>query len=109
MAAAYLAVLTMFAYSSDEVVPGWIAITVIFVLPLVVGFVVGPWGLIVPLLVVLLAAPAGYGSGELPIWFWMVIVAFIATPEIVIGWAARWAARYYARSRRRTATYGVNS
>ena len=108
-ATAYFAVLTAFAYTSDEVVPGWVAITVIFVLPVVAGLIAGLWALIVPPLVVLLALPAGYGSGELPIWFVMAFIAGIAIPGIIIGWGARWAVRYYARSDRTRATDGVNA
>ena len=108
-ATAYFAVLIALAHSEDRDLPGWTVLAVIFVLPLAVGFVVGLWGLFVPPLVVLFVVPAGYGSGELPIWFSMAIVAFIATPEIVIGWGAMWAVRYYARFRRDGASYGVNS
>lgn len=107
-AIAYFAALMALAHGEDRDLPEWIVLAVIFVLPVVVGFVVGLWALIVPPLVVLFAVPAGYGSGELPIWFAMAIVAFIATPEIVIGWGARWAVRYYARFRRDGPTYGVS-
>ena len=89
-ATAYFAVLTWIAHSSDANIPEWIALTVIFALPFAVGFVAGPWALIVPPLAVVLAMPLGYGSGELPIWFVMLFIAFVATPEIIVGWGARW-------------------
>src|SRR5215510_9457544 len=93
----YFAVLAAFAHSSGVVVPEWLAFAVIFVLPLADGFIGGLWPLFVPPAVVLLALPAGYGSGELLIWFVMLIVAFIAVPEIVIGWGARWLVSWYRR------------
>ena len=95
--AGYFAVLTAFAHSSDDFIPEWIAFTVIFVMPLAVGFVAGLWGLVVPPAVVVLALPEGYGAGELPIWFVMLFIAFIAVPEIVIGWGARWLVGRYRR------------
>ena len=95
-AAAYLATLAALAYSSDGDIPEWVVFVVIFVMPLAVGVVAGLWALPVPPVVVLLAVPAGYGSGELPIWFAMLFVAFVAVPEIIIGWGARWLVVRYA-------------
>jgi hypothetical protein len=92
--AGYFAVLTAFAHSSGEGVADWIAFTVIFVVPLMVGVVAGLWGLVVPPVVVLLAIQAGdrVGEGELPLSVVMLFVFFVAVPEIVIGWGARWLA-----------------
>ena len=101
--AAYLATLTAVAYSSDGDIPEWIVFFVIFIMPLAVGFLAGLWALAVPPAVVLLASPAGYGSGELPIWFVMLFIALIAVPEIVIGWGARWLVGWYAGARRNVA------
>jgi hypothetical protein len=93
----YLMTLVWFAHRLDGVAD-WLAIVVIFVLPFAVGVTAGLWALPVPLLVFFLALPAGYGSGEIPIWFVMMFVGLIALPAIVIGWGARWlAARYVLR------------
>jgi hypothetical protein len=97
VAAAYLAVLTMFAYSSDEVIPEWIAFSVIFGLPLAAGLAAGLWGLFVLPLAVFFSLGAGESSGELPVAFVMMFVALIAAPEIVIGWGVRWVAIWYSR------------
>jgi len=47
---------------------------------------------------VLIAVPAGYGSGEaeLPIWFGMLFVGFIALLVILFGSIARWLLIWYA-------------
>src|SRR5262245_6113820 len=99
VAAAYVATLVWFAYSSERAIPDWIAIFVVFVAPFAVGFIVGRvWAALLPFAAVLLALPAGYGGGELPIWVAMMFVGLVATPEIVIGWGARWVAdRYVSR------------
>jgi hypothetical protein len=90
------------AYSSDEVIPEWIWIALIFVAPFVVGFAVGRlWAVLLPGIGVLLSVPAGYGVGEseLPVWFGMMFVGMIAVPAILIGRGARWlAGRYVSRS-----------
>jgi hypothetical protein len=71
-------------------VADWVAIVVIFVLPFAVGVTAGVWALPVPLLALFLALPAGYGSGELPIWFVMMFTGLVALPVIVAGSIARW-------------------
>jgi hypothetical protein len=99
VAAAYLALLTMFAYSSDEAMPEWIAFTVVFGVPLVVGLAAGLSGLLALPLAVLVSLGAGEGSGEIPVSFVMMFVAVVAVPEIVIGWGVRWVAIWYWRTR----------
>ena len=91
----YFLALVWFTYRLDGV-PGWLAIVVIFVAPFLAGFAAGLWALPVPWLALLLALPAGYGSGEIPIWFVMMFCALIAIPAIVVGWAARWILTRYA-------------
>src|SRR5207247_2661673 len=94
----YLVTLVWFAYHLDGVVPEWLAVVVILLAPFAAGLAAGVWALPVPLLAFLFALPAGYGSGEVPIWFLMMFFALIAVPEILIGWGARWlAARYVIR------------
>jgi hypothetical protein len=87
----YLVTLVWFAYRLDGVAD-WVAIVVIFALPFLVGVTAGVWALPVPVLAICLALPAGYGSGEIPIWFVMMFTALVAVPAIVIGWGARWLA-----------------
>jgi len=91
----YLATLVWFGYRLDGIAD-WVAIVVIFVAPFLAGFAAGLWALPVPWLALLLALPAGYGSGEVPIWFLMMFCALIALPAIVVGWAARWILTRYA-------------
>lgn len=56
-----------------------------------VGFLVGRlWALALPAIVVLLAIPAGQGSGEVSLAVAMMFVGLFAVPAIVIGWGARW-------------------
>jgi hypothetical protein len=45
-----------------------------------------------PAVVVLIAVPAGQGSGEVSPALGMMFVGLIAVPAIVIGWGARWLA-----------------
>jgi hypothetical protein len=93
VALAYVAALAWFAYSSDEVIPDWVAFAAIFVAPFVVGFSVGRlWAVALPAVVVLIAVPAGQGSGEVSPALGMMFVGLIAVPAIVIGWGARWLA-----------------
>ena len=103
VAVSYLAVLNVFAHGSRGSVPDWIAFSVIFALPFAIGYIVGLWSLLVPPLAVLMALPLGYGT-VFPIWFVMLFVAFIATPEIVIGWGARWLVRRCVRRSQTAAT-----
>lgn len=66
VALAYIGALAWFAYSSDEVIPDWIAFTAIFVAPFFVGFLVGRlWVVVLPAIVVLLAIPAGQAKCRL--------------------------------------------
>ena len=91
VALAYIGALAWFAYSSDGVIPDWIAFTAIFVAPFFVGFLVGRlWVVVLPAIVVLLAIPAGQGTGEVSPAVGMAFIGLFAVPAIVIGWAARW-------------------
>jgi len=91
----YLVTLVWFTYRLDGVAD-WVAIVIIFVLPFAAGVTAGVWALPVPLLAFLFALPAGYGSGEIPIWFVMMFVGLIALPVILVGSIARWLVIWYA-------------
>jgi len=65
VALAYVTALGWFAYASDGVIPDWVVFAAIFVAPFAVGFLVGRlWAVALPAVVVLIAVPAGQGSGE---------------------------------------------
>jgi hypothetical protein len=68
------------------------------VLPLAASLAAGPWVALALPVAVLLAVPAGYGSGEaeIPIWFAMMFFALVALPVIAVGSAARWFVTWYA-------------
>jgi len=86
----YVVALVWFAYTLEGVVPQWAWIVALYVAPFAAGFLVGRlWAVALPAIVVLLAVPAGQGSGEIPVFVGMFFVALIALPAIVIGWAAR--------------------
>ena len=97
---AYFLVLVWFAYHDGSPVPDWIGYSVVFVLPFVLGFGAGLWPALALPPAVLLAIPAGYGSGELPVWFGMALMgAAVALPGILLGWVAGWLARRYLARR----------
>jgi hypothetical protein len=98
VAAGYAATLGWFSYH-DDVYANWVAYALIFILPFVAALVAGPWAALALPAAVLIAVPAGYGSGEaeLPIWFGMLFAGFIALPVILFGSIARWLLIWYAR------------
>jgi len=97
--AGYAAALGWLAYH-DANPPGWVALGIWFVLPLVAGLLAGPWAAVALPVAVLVAVPAGYGTGEalVPIWVAMVIVGVVALPVIVVASFVRWAVLSYARA-----------
>lgn len=97
--AAYFLVLVWFAYHDGEPVPDWIGYTIVFVLPFALGFGAGLWPALALPPAVLLAIPAGYGSGDLPVWFGMAFLGAVALPGILLGWVAGWLARRYLARR----------
>ena len=96
VAAGYAVLLGWFAH--HDVHENWLAYTLIFVVPFVAALAAGPWVALALPAAVLIAAPAGYGSGEaeIPIWFVTAFIGLIALPVILAGSVARWLLISYA-------------
>jgi len=96
-AAAYAATLAWFAYHPDNV-PEWVGYGLIFIVPFIAALGAGPWAALALPVAVLIAVPAGYGSGEaeLPVWLVMMFVGLVALPGIVLGSLARWLVIWYS-------------
>src|SRR5215470_8938214 len=91
VAAGYAAILGWFAYHDVTLPePAWYALW--FAIPFVAGLLAGPWAALALPVAVLIAVPAGYGSGEaeIQIWVVMIFLGIVAGPAIVVGWAAKW-------------------
>ena len=92
--------LVWFAYHDGEPVPRLDRLhPIVFVLPFALGFGAGLWPALALPPAVLLAIPAGYGSGDLPVWFGMAFLGAVALPGILLGWVAGWLARRYLARR----------
>jgi hypothetical protein len=91
--AAYGLTLLMFAYRADNV-PDWAAFALLFALPFGASFAAGPRVALALPVAVVLAMPAGYGSGggewQIPVWLGMILVALVGLPLIAVGSAAPW-------------------
>ena len=58
------------------------------------GALVGRWWAVpLPIALVPMSIPAGYGSGELPVWFGVMFLAGLAVPLVLGGVVARKARR----------------
>jgi peptidoglycan/LPS O-acetylase OafA/YrhL len=72
--------------------PAWMLIPVLLA-QIGVGYAVGQWwAALLPLGLVLIAVPAGYGadaSGDIPVWVGVLLSSAVAAPLIAIGVAAR--------------------
>jgi hypothetical protein len=73
-----------------------------------VGVLVGRWwSPLLPLTLIPLSFPGGYGDGEIPIWFAVAFLVAFAVPLIVLGVAARKLGVWYARRTGSRATVAI--
>lgn len=100
IATGYLVACLLWIYgpaSSDQTDGIWWLVALGLLQP-TFGALVGRWWAVpVPIALVPMSIPAGYGSGELPLWFGVMFLAAFAAPLVLGGVVARKFGAYYVR------------
>ena len=97
--AGYLAICLALIYgsaSSDRGDIWWLV--VVGLLQLTFGALLGTWwAFLIPMALVPMSMPTGYGSGEIPIWFGVLFLVAFAIPLVIAGVLARTAGEFWVR------------